>query len=75
MTDAEVPCRWCGERHGKLCPWVKAIELRPDDTVSRVEFLTPNDYDAGRHEPPADPAPEQPDYPRLVPRTVKPEGQ
>lgn len=38
-------CRWCGERHAmRRCPNVKAFEYGPDGKVTRVEFLTPNDY-------------------------------
>ena len=59
------PCRWCGEAHGVLCPWVKAFEFGPDGTLKRVEFVT---Y--------ADIANEKPNVtvpPEVVPyRTIKP---
>jgi hypothetical protein len=48
-------CRWCGEDHGKRCPWVKAFEFSSgDDRVTRVEFLTPADFGPQRQEPAAE---------------------
>jgi hypothetical protein len=45
-TAGETACRWCGDHHGIRCPWVKALEFDPVTglTVTRVEFLVPNDY-------------------------------
>lgn len=40
----EGPCRWCGEDHGAICPWVKALEFDPAGNVTRVEFLTSADF-------------------------------
>jgi hypothetical protein len=37
---APAGCSQCGMVHGKLCPYVKAIETRPDGT-SRVEYFSP----------------------------------
>lgn len=63
LADATEPCRWCGETHGKLCPWVKAMEFNGiGDTITRVEFLTPKDYAVQPHGRPPD---EEPDYERL----------
>lgn len=45
-------CRWCGANHGKLCPWVKAIEYgHPDypQRTTRVEFFTPVELGVVRH--------------------------
>lgn len=44
MTDdpqRTSPCRWCGMIHGLRCPAVAAMELHPDGTVKRVEFVRP----------------------------------
>ncbi len=80
MSDQEIekpaPCEWCGLLHIRdqftpnLCPYVKAIEFRCDDVgaryVSRVEFLTPVDYQPIKGGPAAaDAAPD--DYPKLRP--------
>lgn len=70
-----APCEWCGLLHvgpqfaPKLCPYVKAFEYRCDEAgtryVSRVEFLTPADYQPikGTAEPPKD----EGGYPKLNP--------
>lgn len=56
------PCRWCGDQHGKICPWVKALEF--DDpsglVVRRVEFFSPVEM-FGKPEPVAPP---EGDYPK-----------
>jgi hypothetical protein len=44
-------CRWCGQPHGPLCPYVKALEFDQGNSITRVEFLTPADY---QRPPPAD---------------------
>lgn len=43
-ADASESCRWCGILHGKLCPYVKALEFSSNREVTRVEFLTPADF-------------------------------
>jgi hypothetical protein len=56
------PCRWCGTSHaGEHCPLVKAFEFDPaSGIIIRVEFTTAADWSADA---------QQPDYPRLKPRT------
>ena len=54
-------CRWCGETHGKICPWVKALEYDAAGTVTRVEFVTAADI----KEPPKEEEPPRQSYPRL----------
>jgi hypothetical protein len=45
-------CRYCGEKHGMICPWVKAIEFYPTDdnvkggAVKRIEFWSRAELDA-----------------------------
>lgn len=47
-TDASpAPCRFCGQRHGHLCPYVRAIEYYPDGAVRRVEFYEPQSVTVG----------------------------
>jgi hypothetical protein len=68
--DAPSPCRWCGEAHGKLCPWVKAYEYDSLTglIVTRVEFLTPADY--GLKTSAADGVSiTEPEYPKLGQKT------
>ena len=37
-----VACRWCGLFHGKICPFVKALEFDEDGVnIIRVEFFPP----------------------------------
>jgi hypothetical protein len=38
-----MPCEFCGNHHGKICPSVKAIEYHENGTVKRVEFVRPVD--------------------------------
>lgn len=81
-SDAKIPpepapCEWCGLSHDygaqvpRLCPYVKALEFRCDEAgaryVSRVEFLTPVDYQPIKSGPAAADAPPEADYPRLRP--------
>lgn len=42
--DPNFDCQYCGNRHGKLCPQVKAFAYREDGTVERVEFFSPIDH-------------------------------
>jgi hypothetical protein len=68
-----APCEWCGLLHAgppdapRLCPYVKALEYRCDEAgtryVSRVEFLTPVDYQPIKSPPAADRSAE-PEYPK-----------
>lgn len=61
LADVE-PCRWCGDEHGKLCPYVKALNFDPTTRViTRVEFLTPADYGKAVAE-----LPPETEYPRLA---------
>jgi hypothetical protein len=54
-----VRCRWCEQKHGLPCPWVKAIEFNILGRVRRVEFVVPADHQ------PANTADEpEPSYPR-----------
>lgn len=73
-----APCEWCGLLHvlppsaPRLCPYVKAFEFRCDEAgaryVSRVEFLTPADYQPIKSGPAAaDTPPEADNYPKLRP--------
>ena len=49
MTD--LPCHFCGETHGRLCPMVKALEYDPQTgAITRVEFLTAADFPRPREE-------------------------
>ncbi len=68
MADAApVPCRWCGETHGPLCHWVKAIEFDATyQTVTRVEFVTAVDFPQQKINGAAAGA-EPPDYETLKP--------
>lgn len=59
------PCRWCGEAHGPLCPYVKALEFGPAGDITRVEFLTMADMAPARQE--NETAEPEPDYPRFGP--------
>lgn len=45
-TGVNEPCRWCGIRHGPMCPTVKAMEFHQDGTIKRVEFNGASDYPA-----------------------------
>lgn len=61
-------CRWCGEPHETLCPYVKALEFddgsaNPEAAgkVSRVEFFSPVELFGPR--PPV--TPEEGDYLKL----------
>lgn len=45
-----MSCRYCGEKHGTICPWVKAIEYYPTDdlkggSIKRVEFWSRAELD------------------------------
>lgn len=51
VADVIATCRWCGDTHGPLCPYVKALEFDQTNHITRVEFLTPADY---QRLPPAD---------------------
>ena len=42
--DETKNCKYCGHRHGDLCPQVKAFEYAEDGRITRVEFFTPNDH-------------------------------
>ena len=70
MADEnDLPCRWCGDKHGRLCPFVKALEFDGDQKVTRVEFLTPADFGSNRHELEDTREPDDDDpYPRLGPK-------
>lgn len=57
-------CRWCGEEHGTLCPWVKAFNLRRDGSVSRVEYVTATDFPGSKTDEKAEGSD---DYPRIGP--------
>lgn len=47
-ATARPACGWCGKLHGRLCPYVKAIEFYDDGvTVKRVEFV--NGYQEVSH--------------------------
>lgn len=41
-----IACQRCGDVSHTLirCPYVKAVTFRPDGTIARAEFLTPNDF-------------------------------
>lgn len=56
------PCQWCDLVHGKICPYVKALEFDIAGNVTRVEFLTAADV---KPVAPKKEEEEQPDYPRL----------
>ena len=63
------PCLWCGTVHGPYCPIVKALEFgdggveTPIGRVTRVEYLTPNDYRFAQSS--AAPEAAEADYPKL----------
>lgn len=67
-------CIFCGTSHGRACPLVKALEFgeggieTPLGPVTRVEFMTPNDFRFAQ-QPQAQPAADEGggDYPRLQP--------
>jgi hypothetical protein len=40
-TGSIAKCQFCGAIHSTPCPWVKAIEYHPNDSVKRVEFHDP----------------------------------
>ncbi len=63
-------CIWCGLDHGKVCPFVKAFEFGvggvptevPGVTVTRVEYMTPNDRHLAQR---AATGSDEADYPKL----------
>ena len=55
-------CDWCGEQHGKLCPFVKAFNLDPAGNITRVEFVTMADMAV---RPRADDSEPEAEYPKL----------
>lgn len=42
--DPTDNCKYCGHRHGDLCPQVKAFEYNEDGSIRRVEFFAPVDH-------------------------------
>lgn len=64
------PCRWCGDRHGPLCPYVKSYEFSDGSAnpealgkVTRVEFFSPVDLFGPQRGQPSAETPAG-DYPR-----------
>lgn len=46
MSDNDrIACRWCGEKHGPRCLYVKEIEFQQDGvTPRRVVFFSQTDF-------------------------------
>lgn len=58
------PCRWCGDRHGPLCPYVKSLDFAEfSNHITRVEFFSPVDLFGPQRGQPSAETPAG-DYPR-----------
>lgn len=67
-----APCRWCGQSHGPMCPWVKAMEFdgyssNPTDVerITRVEFFSPAELFGPMRKDDVAPTAVDGNYPRL----------